>query len=70
LLVADKVLNESDYLKMRKKRYSSFDRGAGRDFEKGSLTLGKLRDLALKSGEPKSISGKQELFEMLINMYI
>jgi len=70
LLIADKILNDSDYLKMRKKRYASFDKGPGKDFENGKLTLAKLRDLAADLGEPKIISGKQELYEQLINMYI
>jgi xylose isomerase len=70
LLIADKVLNESDYLKMRKKRYESFDKGAGKDFEKGKLTLEKLRDIAADPGEPVKKSGKQELYEQLINMYL
>jgi xylose isomerase len=70
LLVAEKVLKESDYLKMRKKRYESFDKGNGKDYENGKLTLESLRDLALKNGEPAVISGKQELYEQLINMYL
>jgi len=70
LVIADKILKESDYLKMRKKRYASFEKGAGKDFEKGKLTLEKLRDIASEIGEPETISGKQELFEQLINMYL
>jgi xylose isomerase len=70
LLVAEKVLKESDYLKMRKKRYESFDKGKGKDYENGKLTIESLRDLALKQGEPGVISGKQELYEQLINMYL
>jgi xylose isomerase len=70
LLIADKILKESEYPVIRKKRYASFDKGAGKDFEKGRLTLEQLRDLAFKNGEPERISGKQELYEQLINMYI
>jgi xylose isomerase len=70
LLIADKVLRDSDYLKMRKKRYESFDKGAGKDFERGKLTLENLRDIAADLGEPVKKSGKQELFEQLINMYL
>jgi xylose isomerase len=70
LLIADKVLKETDYLKMRKKRYATFDKGPGKDFENGKLTLSMLRDIAVKSGEPETISGKQELYEQLINMYL
>jgi len=70
LLIADKLLKESDYLKLRKQRYESFDKGAGNDFETGKLTLEKLRDIATELGEPTVKSGKQELFEQLINMYL
>jgi xylose isomerase len=70
LVIADKILKDSDYLKMRKKRYESFDKGAGKDFEKGKLTLAKLRDIASDLGEPEIRSGKQELYEQLINMYL
>jgi xylose isomerase len=70
LVIADKILKESDYLKMKKKRYESFEKGAGKDFEKGKLTLEKLRDIASDLGEPATRSGKQELLEQLINTYI
>lgn len=70
LIAADRIINESDYLKMKKLRYNSFDKGEGKDFEKGKLTLEDLRNLALKSGEPEVRSGKQELLEQLLNMYI
>jgi len=70
LLVAEKILNESDYKKLRKERYASFDNGNGARFEKVELKLEDLREIALKSGEPKQISGKQELFEQIINLYI
>jgi len=70
LLIAEKILKESPYLELRKKRYSSFDRGNGKDFEKGKLTLEQLREIALTKGEPDITSGKQELYEQLINMYI
>ncbi len=70
LLVADKVLNETDYKKMRKDRYSSFDSGVGADFENKKLKLEDLRDYAIKNGEPKKTSGKQELYESLINQVL
>ncbi len=70
IIIADKILKESDYLKLKKKRYESFDKGKGKDFENGKLTLEKLRDIAKELGEPKPVSGKQELLEQLINMYI
>ena len=70
LLIANRILKESDYLKMKMERYSSFDSGAGLQFEQGRLDLAGMRDLAIKSGEPPIISGKQEKLEQLINMYI
>lgn len=70
LLIADRVLRESNYLKMKKARYDSFEKGSGKDFENGKLTLEMLRDIASELGEPEMKSGKQELLEQLINMYI
>ncbi len=70
LIIADKVRTNSDFLKMRKERYASFDSGDGANFEDGKMTLEDLRDLAIKMGEPKQISGKQELYESIINQYI
>lgn len=70
LYIADRILDESNYLMIRKERYESFDSGPGKDFEEGKLTLENLREIALKSGEPEVRSGKQELLEQLINMYL
>ena len=70
LIIADKVLKESEYLIMKKERYGSFDKGTGKDYEKGSLTLKDLWKIASENGEPEVRSGKQELLEQLINMYL
>ena len=70
LIIAQDVLEKSDYRKLRKQRYASYDAGKGADFEKGKLKLEDLRSYALEVGEPKQISGKQEHFENIINQYI
>ena len=70
LLTADKILNLSDYNKLRETRYSSFDKGKGKDFESGKLNLNDLYNIANENGELKLQSGKQELFENIINQYI
>ncbi len=70
LIIAENILQKSPYLKMRKDRYSSFDQGEGKAFEDGKLTLEDLRNYALSHGEPEHLSGKQELYEAIINMYI
>jgi xylose isomerase len=70
LLVADKIISSSPYEALRKKRYSSFDSGKGKDFENGKLTFNDLYDIAKENGELTLQSGKQELFENIINQYI
>ena len=70
LIIADNILNKSDYKKIRTERYASFDSGKGKEFEDGKLTLGDLRNLAVENGEPKTISGRQEYMENLVNRFI
>lgn len=70
MLIAQDILEKSDYLARRKARYESFDSGKGKSFEKGDLTLEDLRNHAIATGEPALISGKQELFENMLNRYI
>ncbi len=70
MVIADDILQNSAYKKMKKDRYASFDQGLGKDFEEGKLTLENLREFAIKNGEPKQMSGKQEMLENLINNYI
>ena len=65
-IIAEKVLNDSSYKKMKTQRYASYDSGAGAKFSSGELTLESLREIAIKNGEPKQISGKQELYEQII----
>ena len=70
LLVADDVLTKSELPKMLKERYASFDSGKGKEFEDGKLTLEQVVEYAKTKGEPKATSGKQELYETIVNMYI
>jgi xylose isomerase len=70
LITADNILQKSDYKKLRVERYASYDSGKGRDFEAGKLSLEDLRAYAIENGEPKTISGKQEYIENLINRFI
>jgi xylose isomerase len=70
LVVADKVLKQSEYKKIRADRYASFDSGKGAAYEKGALSLEDLREFAIAGGEPAVISGRQEYLENIINRYI
>jgi xylose isomerase len=70
LLAAQEILENSAYRKLREERYSSFDKGKGKDFEKGKLSMKDLAKFAAGNGEPKQRSGRQELFENILNRYI
>jgi xylose isomerase len=70
LKVAHAILEKSDYRKWRQERYASFDSGVGQEFEQGLSSLEELHAFATEHGEPTQTSGRQELFENLINDYI
>ncbi|WP_372752398.1 xylose isomerase [Mariniflexile sp.] len=70
LITADKIMTSSAYNKLRAERYASFDSGKGKDFEAGKLSLQDLYEIAQENGELPLTSGKQELFENIINQYI
>ncbi|TNJ42910.1 xylose isomerase [Tamlana fucoidanivorans] len=70
LLIADKIITSSPYEKLRQERYSSFDSGNGKAFEEGKLTMEDLYKIAQENGELALKSGKQELFENILNQYI
>ncbi len=70
LLAADAILNHSPFEGLLANRYASFESGKGREFSEGKLSLQDLYALAREAGEPRQISGKQELFENILNQYI
>ena len=63
------VLEESPLCQMVKDRYASFDEGLGKKFEDGELTFEDVYAYGKTVGEPKQTSGKQELYEAILNMY-
>jgi xylose isomerase len=70
LIIADNIFNKSDYKKLRKERYASYDSGKGKEFEEGKLSLEDLKNYAIEKGEPEMISGRQEYYENIINRFI
>ena len=70
LVTADQILSNSPLADWQKQRYASFDKGDGKDFEEGNITLDRLAALAQLHDQPVSSSGKQEKFEQLIQMYL
>ena len=69
LLSAAAILGESPLPEMKRQRYASFDGGKGKDFEEGRMTLEDLVSYAKEHGEPRQISGQQERYETLLNLY-
>ncbi|MDD1763075.1 MAG: hypothetical protein LUQ59_12660, partial [Methanothrix sp.] len=70
LIAAADLLEKSSDKKMVSDRYASFDAGKGKEFEEGKLSLEDVYAYAKSKGEPRQISGKQELYEAILNMYI
>ena len=70
LLITQKIIEDSDYISMLKKRYSSFESDLGKKFTNRELTLKQMNSYAKKIDEPNLKSGRQEFFENLINRYI
>ena len=70
LLAAHAVRTQSDFLKMRKDRYASFDSGKGAEFEAGKLSLEDLHKFAGANQDIPRTSGRQELYENIINQFI
>lgn len=64
------ILEESPYQQMLKDRYASFDSGKGKDFEDGKMSMEDIVAYAKSKSEPAQTSGKQELYEAIVNMYI
>ncbi|RNC88642.1 MAG: xylose isomerase [Allomuricauda sp.] len=70
LLIADSVINTSNYEDLLGERYASFAAGIGADYVAGKLNLGDLYNHAQNNGEPRQISGRQELYENILNQHI
>ena len=69
LLSAAEIIEKSPIPAMLKERYASFDAGEGKKFEEGKMTLEEAYAYGKKVDEPKQTSGKQELYEAIVNMY-
>lgn len=70
LEAAAAILEESVLPQMLKHRYHSFDSGKGAAFEAGKLSLEEVVAYAKEAGEPHPFSGKQELYEAIVNMHL
>jgi xylose isomerase len=70
LVAAAAILEESPLEKMVSDRYTSYDTGIGKKFEAGQLSLEEVAAYAKTKGTTKQTSGKQELYEAIVNMYL
>ena len=68
-LAAVEIAEKSPIPQMLKDRYASFDSGMGKRFENGELTFEEVYAYGKQVGEPAQKSGKQELYETIVNMY-
>lgn len=70
LKIASAMRSDGRLTDFVKKRYASFDAGIGARIEAGEVGLRELSEYALKNGEPKLASGRQEMLENIINEFI
>jgi len=70
LEIAHEILENSEYRKLVKSRYSTFDSGKGKEFEEGKLSLEDLAEYIGEGDQLEQISGRQEYYENLINRYV
>ncbi|MEE3385427.1 MAG: xylose isomerase [Prevotella sp.] len=60
------IIEDGTICNMVKERYASFDAGKGKEFEEGKLTLEDVYAYGKEVNEPKTTSGKQELYETIV----
>jgi xylose isomerase len=71
LKIAAAIRKEGTLDKMLKERYSSWDSGIGAEVESGKASFKTLEKYMLEKGEVAPLaSGRQELIENIINMYL
>jgi xylose isomerase len=70
LVVAARIQKDGVLSKFIAKRYASWDAGIGRKIEQGKATLKDMEQFILDHGEPRQISGRQEMLENVVNQYL
>ncbi len=70
LIIASEIIQHSPVENMRAERYKTYDSGNGKAFEDGELSLESLHKIASTGTEPAMTSGRQELYENILNQYI
>ena len=70
LLVAHRMKEDGVLDDFIRERYSGYESGIGKQIMDGEVTLEELEEYAAREGEPKLVSGRQEMLENILNDYI
>jgi xylose isomerase len=70
LKIAAKLLKDRALSVPLKQRYAGWDKPLGKAIESGKIGFKGLEEYVAKHGEPKRISGRQEMLENILNQYI
>lgn len=67
---AAKIIEDGRFAEMVKERYAGWNSGIGSEIESKKIGFEELEAYTLEHGEPELKSGKQELFENVLNEYV
>ncbi len=70
LKIAAKMHQDKAFARFIKQRYAGWDRGIGKQIERGEVGFEELAAHTMKKGEPKTVSGRQEMLENMLNDYL
>ncbi len=70
LEVAHAILEDGTLNSLVQERYAGWNEGFGRDLLEGRVGLEACEKLVLEKGEPKRVSGRQEMLENLVNRFV
>jgi len=70
LKIAARLLKDRPFEKFIARRYAGWDGGIGKQIEQGKAGFAELEAYTMKRGEPKTVSGRQEMLENILNDYI
>lgn len=70
LKIAAKMLEDGVFEDLIKERYAGWDSEFGRAIENGQSSFDDMEKYILENGEPQIQSGRQEMFENILNEYI
>lgn len=70
LKIASRLIKDRALSAPLKQRYAGWDKPLGKAIESGKMGFRSLEEYVLKNGQPKRVSGRQEMLENILNDYI